>query len=258
MAHASQNVHSNEQMRAPSSSGGRSLSQHSQFGLICSMSLSLVAGIERWSRAAARDDRDDECDVGWNDRPGRTRATAATERRLVQELPGLGTIESPNPRRFDERRIKVAEIDSHPVAAPPGRLPVRDATTRCAPTQPKALVTPCVAVDASPASGDLHLAWFIVAPQPSVTATDRAVAAREPSWLSRDLDLNCTAVARPCEHGTSLYVRSDGGGDRRAMTGESGRGTGETARFRRGLPMSPATRRRRPSRRRQPWFSLRT
>ena len=137
---------------------------------------------------------------------GRTRATAATERRSVQEFPGLGTIESPNPRCFDKRRIEVTEVDSHPVPASLGRLPVRDTTTRCAPTQPKALVTPYVAVDASLASGDPDLARFIVAPQPGLPATDRAVAACQPSRLSRDLDLNRTAVARPGEHGTPLYV----------------------------------------------------
>lgn len=42
VAQASQNVHSNEQMRAPDRSAGRSLSQHSQLGLICSMTLSSV------------------------------------------------------------------------------------------------------------------------------------------------------------------------------------------------------------------------
>lgn len=37
VAHASQNVHSNEQIIAPTASAGKSLSQHSQFGLISSM-----------------------------------------------------------------------------------------------------------------------------------------------------------------------------------------------------------------------------
>jgi hypothetical protein len=36
-AQAAQNVHSNEQMRASVESGGRSLSQHSQPGLSCSI-----------------------------------------------------------------------------------------------------------------------------------------------------------------------------------------------------------------------------
>src|SRR5512138_2994364 len=97
---------------------------------------------------------------------GCTRPTAATERRLVQELPTLGTIKSSNAHCFNKRRIEVTEIDSHPVPAPRGRLPVRDATTRCASTQRKALVTPYVAVDASLTSGDLYLARLIVSPQP--------------------------------------------------------------------------------------------
>ncbi|HWW19809.1 MAG TPA: hypothetical protein VNZ06_03305 [Steroidobacteraceae bacterium] len=36
-AQRAQNVHSNEQMRASSESAGKSASQHSQFGLSCSM-----------------------------------------------------------------------------------------------------------------------------------------------------------------------------------------------------------------------------
>ena len=39
-AHEAQNVHSNEQIRASEASGGRSLSQHSQFGLSCNISTS--------------------------------------------------------------------------------------------------------------------------------------------------------------------------------------------------------------------------
>jgi hypothetical protein len=81
---------------------------------------------------------------------------------------------------------------------------VRHATTRCASTQPKALVTPRVAVDVSLASSDLDFAWFVVTPQPTVAATDRAVATRKSTRLSRDLDSDCTAVARPREHGASL------------------------------------------------------
>ena len=40
VAQSTQNVHSNEQMRAPAACAGRSLSQHSQFGFICSMGVS--------------------------------------------------------------------------------------------------------------------------------------------------------------------------------------------------------------------------
>jgi len=40
VTHVTQNVHSNEQMRASVDSGGRSLSQHSQFGRSCSISFS--------------------------------------------------------------------------------------------------------------------------------------------------------------------------------------------------------------------------
>ena len=66
------------------------------------------------------------------------------------------------------------------------------------------LVTPGVAVDLSLASSDLDFAGFVVAPQPTVAATDRAVAARKSQRLPRDLNSDCTAVARTFEHGTAL------------------------------------------------------
>jgi len=81
---------------------------------------------------------------------------------------------------------------------------MRYATTRCASTQRKALVTPHVAGDGSLARSDFDLAWLEVAPQPSLPATDRAVAACKAPRLPRDLDSDCTAVARTCEHGIPL------------------------------------------------------
>ena len=84
---------------------------------------------------------------------------------------------------------------------------MRYATTRCTSTEPKVLVTPRVAFDVSPASSDLDLAGFVVAPQPTVAATDRAVAARKSQRLPRDLNSDCTAVARTFEHGTVTLVR---------------------------------------------------
>ena len=78
------------------------------------------------------------------------------------------------------------------------------ATTRCTSTQPKAFVTPHVTVDVFLASSDLDLACFVVTPQPTLAATNRAVATRKASRLSRDLDSDCTAVARPCKHRTAL------------------------------------------------------
>jgi hypothetical protein len=118
------------------------------------------------------EERSAEPDVGCNDSLGRIRATAATNRRLVQELPGFGAIESPNPRCLNHRRIKVAEVYPHTGSTPLDWLPVRYAATHCASTQRQAFVTPDVSVDGSLASGDLHLARFVVAPQPGVTATD--------------------------------------------------------------------------------------
>src|SRR5215471_11353727 len=162
---------------------------------------------QRWRSAAAREERSDERDVGWTNLLGRTRASERTQRRLVQELPSIGAIKSSNPCRLDDRGIKVAEIDPHPVAGPRSWQPVRYATTRCASTQPKTFITPHVAVNASLASRDLDLAWFVVSPQPSLAATDRAVATGKSPRLSRDLDSDCTAVASSCEHGDCPLVR---------------------------------------------------
>ena len=94
----------------------------------------------------------------------RTRATGTTERRLVQEFPSIGAIQSTYPSCLNDRRIKVAKVYAHPLPAPRDWLPVRYAATRCASIQRQARVTPNIAVDGSLASGDLNLAWFIVAP----------------------------------------------------------------------------------------------
>lgn len=122
----------------------------------------------------------------------------------IQEFPGLRTIQSPNPRCFDDRGIEVAEVDAHSVYSWPDGSPVCYATARCASTQPKTLVAPRVAIDVFAASNDLDLARFVITPYPSVAATDRTVAARESPGLSGDLDFDCTAVARPREHGADL------------------------------------------------------
>jgi hypothetical protein len=138
--------------------------------------------------------------------PGAKSSLGLPERRLVQELPGFGTIKSPNPRCLNDRRIKVAEINPHPVSTAWNWLPVRYATTSCTSTQRKALVTPHVAVNVLSARGNLYFPRFVEAPQPTLTATDRAVATSKSPRLSSDLDLDCTAVGRPCKHGTALSV----------------------------------------------------
>jgi hypothetical protein len=52
-AHDAQNVHSNEQIRASVDSGGRSLSQHSQFGRSCSIGDGFLAKERESSLARA-------------------------------------------------------------------------------------------------------------------------------------------------------------------------------------------------------------
>jgi hypothetical protein len=54
-AHEAQKVHSNEQMRAPGASGGRSLSQHSHPGLSSSMVTSPKCGITKVSGEYSND-----------------------------------------------------------------------------------------------------------------------------------------------------------------------------------------------------------
>lgn len=54
MAQSEQNVHSNEQMIAPAAVGGRSLSQHSQFGFRVSTGLSLRCRCNRPQRSIGR------------------------------------------------------------------------------------------------------------------------------------------------------------------------------------------------------------
>src|SRR5688572_3112179 len=50
VTHDAQNVHSNEQMSASLDSGGRSLSQHSQFGRNCNIAVLLNQGLLRGAR----------------------------------------------------------------------------------------------------------------------------------------------------------------------------------------------------------------
>ncbi len=99
-------------------------------------------------------------------------ATASPERRSVQELPGIGTIKSPNSSRPDHGRVKVAEVDAHPVAGATDGLPVGHAAAGGASTKRKALVTPNVTVQRTSARNDLHLALIVVAEDATVAPAD--------------------------------------------------------------------------------------
>jgi hypothetical protein len=85
-------------------------------------------------------------------------------RRLVQEFPGIGTIQSPNPSWLNHGRVKVAEVNTHSVASATDGSPVRYATAASASTKGQVLVTPNVTVERTSAGHDLHFALVVVAP----------------------------------------------------------------------------------------------
>ena len=113
-----------------------------------------------------------ECDVGWNDWLGRTRATLNACILLVEEFPGFGAIKPPDPSGLNDGGIEVAKIDAHSLLGPIGWFPVRHATAVSASTEPKALVSPDVTSQITLAGKDFHLAWIVVAPDPAVAATN--------------------------------------------------------------------------------------
>jgi len=115
-------------------------------------------------------------------------------RRLVQELPGIGTIQPPNPSRLSHGRVKVSEVNAHPASGATDGLPVRDTTAVSASAEPKILVAPRVTGHRTPAGNDFHLASIVVPPEATVATTDRTVAAGEAPWLAWDLDMHCPTV----------------------------------------------------------------
>ena len=104
-----------------------------------------------------------------NDRVGRP---AGRARHLVQKFPGLGAIEPPDSSGLDDGGIEVAKIDAHPVGGPIGWFPVRNASAVGTPNKPEALVSPDVSSQVTFAGKNLHLAWIVVTPEPTVAATD--------------------------------------------------------------------------------------
>jgi hypothetical protein len=124
----------------------------------------------------------------------------------VQEFPGPGAIDPPDPGGLNDGGIEVAKIDAHSFHRSIDGFPVRHATAVGAPNKPETFVSPDVTVQVGLACKDLHLDGIVVSPKSSVAATDRTVAAREPPRLGSDLDLYRTTVARTCEHGIALFV----------------------------------------------------
>jgi hypothetical protein len=91
---------------------------------------------------------------------------------LIQEYPSVGAIEPPDPGRRNDGWIEVAEIDAHPVREPIGWFPVCNAPAGGTPNKPEAFVSPDVSSQITFAGKNLHLAWIVVAPEPTLAATD--------------------------------------------------------------------------------------
>ena len=91
---------------------------------------------------------------------------------LVQELPRLRAIQSPNPGGLNNGRIEDAEIDAHSALGATDWLPVRDAATVGAAKGPEVFVSPAVMIQSPLACDNSHLASVVVGPEPTVAATD--------------------------------------------------------------------------------------
>lgn len=126
---------------------------------------------------------------------------------LVQEFPGFGAIKPPDPSGLNNGGIEVAKIDAHSVRGPISWFPVGNAAAIGTPNKPEAFISPDVTSQIAFARKNFHLAWIVIAPEPSVAATDGAVATREPPRLGSHLDPYGTTVTRTCEHGTVPLVR---------------------------------------------------
>src|SRR5512135_3495587 len=94
---------------------------------------------------------------------------------LVQEFPGPGAIQPPDPGGSDDGGIEVAKIDAHSVCRSIDGFPVRHAAAVGTPNKPEAFVSPDVTIQVGLACKNLHLAGIVVSPKPGVAAADRAV-----------------------------------------------------------------------------------
>jgi hypothetical protein len=110
--------------------------------------------------------------VGPNDWLGRTRATLNARILLVQEFPGFGAIQPPDPSGLNDGGIEVAKIDAHSVFGSIDWFPVRNAAAVGTPNKPEAFVSPDVTSQITLAGNNFHLAWIVVAPESTVAATD--------------------------------------------------------------------------------------
>ena len=103
---------------------------------------------------------------------GRTRATLNACIPLIQKPPGLGTIQPSDPGGLNDGGIEVAKIDAHSVLGAIDWFPVGNAAAVSAPNKSETLVSPDVASEITLTGKNFHLAWRVIAPEPSVAATD--------------------------------------------------------------------------------------
>jgi hypothetical protein len=97
--------------------------------------------------------------------------------------------------------LQVSGIDSHSaVFRLLYRFPVRDAATGDAANELKSLVTPGVALQSSGFSANRDVVELVIRPERTVATTDRAVAACQPAWPSRDIKANRAAMTGRSEH----------------------------------------------------------
>ena len=135
----------------------------------------------------------------------RTRLASPTAGEcLIKKCPGLCTIKPPHPNWRNHGRIEVTEIDTHPFHGPIRWFPVHEATAMGTANESNTFVSPHVTSQIGLSGMYLHLAWIVIAHEAAIAAANRAIAAREATWLCRHLDLHRTAVARTCEHDSVL------------------------------------------------------
>jgi hypothetical protein len=141
--------------------------------------------------------------------PGKVRRMRCrrTGDRSIQILPRRSAVEAADACAGDRAGLQVSGVDAHPaVLSRVDGFPVHDASARRAPDEPEPPVAPGVSARASRFDAHRNVADFVIRPKRSVTSADRAIAARELTRPSRNVDVDGAAVAGRGEHGWSLRV----------------------------------------------------
>src|SRR3990167_2796975 len=115
--------------------------------------------------------------------------TVLPEPLLVDELPGIRSIEAADPNCGEHTRVKVSEV--HAVLGTRlwiQRLPVCDTATGLAVNGSKRLVTPDVLRRVFRVPFNLDGPKFVIDPRPTNSAAQRAVAGGSDLWSGRQRD----------------------------------------------------------------------